>query len=264
MANNKLKILFIGCGNMGKAILEAFIASDANLEYHVLDHNISDIESIQTYQNFDEIEINPDIILIAVKPQSLIEISQSLKKLTNTKTLIISILAGTSIKTIADIVGNDRKIIRVMPNIAAKNKNSTSSCFFNNNIPNDEKSFIISLIKKFGICTVIESEEDMHISTIINGGAIAYFALIIKYIKESALTHAKSISEQDMKELIYNTYKNLLELNLDEDEIISKICSKAGTTEAVIKELKKQELDKIIKNAIKSGVERSKEIEKNN
>ena len=262
MANNKKKILFIGCGNMGMAILDAFMSSDINLEYHVIDKNLEQNPALTLYQNFNEIKIIPDIVLIAVKPQSLKEIKQNLQDICNTSTLIISVLAGTKCQTIANIVGDDHKITRVMPNIAAKNRNSTSSCFFNHNLLDDEKIFIINLIKKFGMCAVIDSEEDMHISTIINGGAIAYFALIIKYIKESALTHSDSISEKEMKNLIYNTYQNLLELDLNEDDIISKICSKAGTTEAVINELKKQDLDKVIRNAIASGVARSKEIEK--
>ena len=138
------------------------------------------------------------------------------------------------------------------------------SCFFNNNLSDVEKTSVVNLIEKFGICQIIESENDMHISTIINGGAIAYFALIIKYIKKSALKHSSSISEEDMKKNIYNTYQNLLELNLDEDEIISKICSKKGTTESVINELNNQNIEKIIDNSITKGVARSKEIEKLN
>lgn len=249
---------------MGKAILDAFISSDTNLEYHVLDKNLKQSPEITLYQSFSEIKTTADIVIIAVKPQSLNDITQNLQDICNKKTLIISILAGTKCQTIANILGEDYKIIRVMPNIAAKNKNSTSSCFFNKNVSDTEKGYIINLIQKFGICSVLQSEEDMHISTIINGGAIAYFALIIKYIKESALAHADSISEKEMQNLIYNTYQNLLELKLDEDEIIAKICSKGGTTEAVITELKNQNLDKVIQNAIANGIARSKAIEKIN
>ncbi|MBT4989604.1 MAG: NAD(P)-binding domain-containing protein [Rickettsiales bacterium] len=264
MENKKQTILFIGCGNMGKAILSSLAKNCSNINYAVIDRNYSTShKNITTYGSIEDLNCTPDVIFLAIKPQILPQLKNDLIKITNGNTLIISILAGTNTKQIEDIVGKNSKIIRLMPNIAAISANSTSSCFFNKNINQADRNFATSLFKSFGICEILSDEYDMHISTLINGGAIAYFALIIKYLKQAALKNAKSLTESQINSLIYNTYENLLELNKTEDDVISLICSKKGTTESVIESLNNQNLENIIANAIEKGMERSKELEKN-
>lgn len=259
------KVLFFGCGNMGTAILTSLISNFANLDFFVIDNNFNNTSTnVTKISNALELKFKPDIIFLAVKPQTLPEIKDDLKHITTNDNIIISILAGTSTDSIAQITGAKSKIVRLMPNIAAIKSNSTSSCFFNKNLNPVEKDFILELFKSFGICETLSDESDMHISTIINGGAIAYLALIVKYIKQSALKHSTSLTEQQIHNLLYNTYQNLIDLDKDEDELISLICSKKGTTEAVIDSLKNQKIEQIIAKAIEDGVLRSIELGKKN
>jgi pyrroline-5-carboxylate reductase len=262
---NKKQILFIGCGNMGNAILSSLVQNCTDVQFSVIDGNFKNpYNNVTTYKDVDALNFIPDAIFIGVKPQILSQIKDDLAKIITKHNIVISMLAGTSTEQIAAITGTGRKIARVMPNIAAMKGNSTSSCYFNENMSEDDKDFAITLFKHFGICEVLSDEEDMHISTLINGGAIAYFALIIKYFKQAAVKNAKNLTEEQINNLLYNTYKNLLEVNKPEDEIISLICSKKGTTEAVIESLKKQSLEQLISKAIEDGMIRSKELGKNN
>lgn len=264
MANNKTNILFIGCGNMGSAILKA-IQDNNNFKIFVIDRNFKNSSSqtttVKTIKDFNE---KIDILILGMKPQSLNNIDPAIKPKISLETLIVSLLAGTNTNEIEEIFGSDKKVVRLMPNIAALKQTSTSSCFFNGNNNEKDKNLALSIFENFGICEILSDEADMHISTIINGGAIAYFALIIKYMKKAALKNSKSLTSEQLDNLIYNTYQNLLDLNIDEDEIIKLICSKKGTTETVINSLKQQNIEAIIENAIDAGVSRSIELSKGN
>ena len=113
MTTKKFKdtIGLVGVGNMGKAIIEGIITNKVfkSREIFVYDKISEKAASFaadwQTNQALSHAEIssNCGIIILAVKPQDLKDTLEELKPL-KPKTLIISILAGTPIKQIRQIM----------------------------------------------------------------------------------------------------------------------------------------------------------------
>ena len=247
---------------MGSAIFDSIHKKYPKHHYHIIDPIYQNkAVNVNIYNDFNHYSNNKsDIIFLGVKPQTLPNISNELTKICTKNNILISMLAGISTSQLSNIIGSEKKILRIMPNMAAINSNSTTSCFFNKNINQDEIKAILPLLKSFGSVEKLISEEDMHISTIINGGGMAFFALIMSYFKKSAKIYADHLSDQQIHNLFYHTLENFLEMNISEDKLIEKICSKKGTTEAVIESFNKQKLENIINNALKAGVKRSKNL----
>ncbi|HAN7100801.1 TPA: NAD(P)-binding domain-containing protein, partial [Escherichia coli] len=121
------KIGFIGCGNMGKAILGGLIASGQVLPGQIWVYTPSpdkvaalhDQFGINAAESAQEVAQIADIIFAAVKPGIMIKVLSEITSSLNKDSLVVSIAAGITLDQLARALGHDRKIIRAMPNTPA-------------------------------------------------------------------------------------------------------------------------------------------------
>lgn len=111
-------ILFIGCGNMGGAMLRGWLAagmppSRFTVVDPVLDQTPSGVELLRELP-----ERRFDAILLGVKPQLLGEVAPQLAGLTRGAT-VLSILAGVELASLASRFPEAGALVRIMPNLAA-------------------------------------------------------------------------------------------------------------------------------------------------
>ena len=154
-----MTIGFIGCGNMGTAIIkgitqakiiesEKIFAYDnyaPSLEKTVADHGIIKCESAK------EIVMNADYVVLAVKPNMIAEVLKEINfELEKKDTVIISIAAGKTIDFIRDNLTHDNKIVRVMPNINAKVAAACSAYCTNKLVTDNEKAEIETIFGAVG------------------------------------------------------------------------------------------------------------------
>ena len=121
------KIGFIGCGNMGKAILGGLIASGKVAADHISVYTPSAEKvnalageyGINAAQSAQDIARDADIIFVAVKPNIILNVLADINTSLQKETLLVSVAAGVTLSQLATAVGHDRKIIRAMPNTPA-------------------------------------------------------------------------------------------------------------------------------------------------
>ncbi|MGP7818015.1 pyrroline-5-carboxylate reductase [Niallia sp. 01092] len=118
-------IHFIGGGQMAEAIIRALLTNNVyiNDQISVFDVNDSRCELLQkkyqivTTSSPIEKLASADLIVIAVRPQDDLEtICQNIKEESSSDAVIISIVAGVTIKKLTSYLGENRSIIRVIPN----------------------------------------------------------------------------------------------------------------------------------------------------
>ena len=119
------KFGFIGCGNMGGALINALTKTVKAQDIAVCDFDKQKAESFAknlgvTVLTSKEIALNCDFVVLGVKPQVMqnviAEFSAELK--TREKVTIVTMAAGISIEKIRSFIGKDLAIIRIMPNTA--------------------------------------------------------------------------------------------------------------------------------------------------
>lgn len=119
MKTDKQQIGIIGTGNMGGAIIRGISRAKFNSDIRIFDADKTKIipfkseSGVIAAETIEEIIAVSDILILAVKPDIILKVSSSLNSFSG---IIISIAAGISIKSIADSAGEDKKIIRAMPN----------------------------------------------------------------------------------------------------------------------------------------------------
>jgi len=235
----KYNIGILGYGNMGKAILELFqkqsdLKKKAN--FFVYSLNLKKIKNATKVKNIDELVKNSDIIFLCLKPQDFFK----LKAQKNKKIILISIMAGVSIARIKKVFAGGR-VIRTMPNLPLQvgqgligwtaNKKQFSAAEFN---------LVKKILSSLGKSIYVNNEKKIDAITAISGSGPAYVFLFINALIKAAknLGFDKKQSELIVMQTMTGSLSYLqAQDNLEFDQLIKKVASKGGTTEAALKEL---------------------------
>ena len=262
--------LLIGCGNLGKIILEGFIKKKRKIS--VLEKNINVCKKIK--KKFPHVECFSDqnkvnwdkvnYIMICVKPKDSKKVVSEIKNYFNKNHVILSFIAGLQTKTISKWIISKSSVLRVMPNIFISSNNSSIGVY-SNDLNKNIKNKIVKDFGEFGDIVWVKKEEKIDFFTAMFGGGPAYLFYILnclnKIIKKNGFTESQSLSA--IKLLLKGVLEDINKKNYKFSESIQTVASKGGTTEEGLKVLsKRNNLFKLFEKAIMSAEKKSKIISK--
>ena len=266
------KIGVIGFGNIAKAIITPL------LEQNILkpEEIICLVNSKKSFENIKKnykYKINIyhlncseanlvwhcPIKLLAVKPQQLKNIKEINFAETN-KHILISILAGVSLKTLETIFPK-HNCIRTVTNIPITIGQGLTGISWNNDIDDEYKIFIRNIFESSG--KVFELSEDyLDIFLALTSSAPAIIALIIDALGDGGLSGGltKKLSEELVIDMIFGTVFMMKELNVSPSELKNMVTSPAGTTIAALRILEKKGFRSALIESIIGAMNKSKEF----
>jgi pyrroline-5-carboxylate reductase len=216
-------MLLFGCGNMGRAMLDGWLAGGFDpAAFVVVDPHAKDLPT-GVVTNADR-QFN--IALLAIKPQIFAELAGNFETLLTPDALVISILAGTRIETLqAKLPG--RTIIRLMPNLAAALGKSPLGLF-------PRQNGLDELFAPLGNAFWLDSEEQMDAVTALAGSGPAF---VYRFIDALAGAGAKlGLSPEQALGLATSMVEGAAQLaatsDADPKELARRVTSPGGTTAA--------------------------------
>ena len=262
---SKQEIVIVGCGKMGSALLKGWLAEglDPN-EITIIDPNPSDWLIKQTVRLNKTLPINPSIVLIAVKPQMMPDVVPKLNKLGNSKTLFISIAAGTSISYFQRILGNQTPIVRAMPNTPASIGKGITAIIANAYVSDIELKTIEKLLSSVGEIVSLDSEEQMDAVTAVSGSGPAYVFHLIEALADAGQANGLNaeLSMTLAKATVAGAGLLAEKSNEDPTNLRINVTSPGGTTAAALKILMDQDtgFNPLLSKAVEAASNRSKEL----
>jgi pyrroline-5-carboxylate reductase len=258
----KKTIGIIGFGNMGSSIGRALKEKDWRVYIYDKDKSKSRKEKdIFICKNYEEIIKIASIMIIAIKPQDISGFIDRVRPLIlKYKPLIISIAAGVSTAFFEKMLKKAR-VIRVMPNLAAKKRLSIS--FIS---PGQfAKDSDIKLAREIFNCigeSIIIKESFLDKVTAISGSGPGYVYYFMDSLYESALL--LGFRKDVAKKIVFQTFWGAINLIKDQKENfkawIKKVASKGGTTQAALDVWERNNFKNLFKKAIKAAYARAKEL----
>ena len=255
----KIDINILGLGNLGTAFFEG-LRKNSNINLHLYEENEQTRRSLlKLYDTkiLPNIEtIDSGILILCIKPQNIKDFFKSSSNKIGENVLICSPVAGLEIETVNQYVEN--KIIRIMPNLLIRENNGFIP--FVKNYDGDYLNFIDVGLSFLGNTEEFD-EELFALITAISGSGPAWFYELSNQLVNSATK--LGMNENDATNLIKGLIKALPNLiNEDDtfDELVNKVKSPKGTTEAGLNSLIVDNFDNIIFNAIRQATNRSIEI----
>jgi pyrroline-5-carboxylate reductase len=197
---------------------------------------------------------NSDLVLLAVKPNVLDEVAPDLVQ---AGTPLLSILAGTSLKTLHEALpGLD--LIRVMPNLGAQLRQGVLCVVFPKEADDARRRLTTELLGLVG--EVIELDENLiDAATAIMGSSPGYFALMAEVLVEAGvkegLTEAQAIR---MVAKAMSATGGLLELH-EPGALKRAVASPGGMTEAGLDALEGHRIRDILLAAVDASLKRVRE-----
>lgn len=264
MLSNKPRITVIGCGNMGGAFAQSLLKVN-DIELCLYDsflpcaQNIAKGSSAKVLCSMQEAQ-GSNVVIIAVKPQVLPSIYEELSALK--PGFFISIAAGVTLEKLKANLRTD-KVVRFMPNIAAKVGAAVTAVAFSEALDENEKSLAMSIASAVG--SAFELEEKLFSAFIgISGSGIAYMfefmhQMAMGGVREGiAYPKALSIVADTMisaAKLQKQTGENAIELE-------TRVCSAKGTTIEGVAKLSQNNFAGAILEAVSAAARKSEELEK--
>lgn len=278
-----MTIGFVGTGNMGGAILKGYCKSQAAEGQRILIHNrtternvematairnaLDRAKSAGVISNGPEVEICNDnrtlaeesnMVIIGVEPKDVKAVLEEIKPYSG---VVVSMAAGVDIKSMAEVLGSDAKIIRIMPNTPAQVGEAMTSMSRNGNVNNEEFEKARKVFEAIG--KVEEVSEDMiHCVIGVSGSSPAYTYMYIGALMEAAI--AEGMSEAKARtfaaQAVLGAAKVVLEGNISPDQLTKNVCSPGGATIEAVITLKDSGFEEIVQKAFGAAVSRSREM----
>lgn len=263
------KIGFIGCGHMASAIIKGVLSSGFSPKENVIASEMSE-EFAQNRAKELGISVitdnkilakDCDVIVLATKPNAIIDVLAGIKDELSADKLIISIAAGVSTKTMEDAISKEIAVIRVMPNAGAMILEGMSGIVKGKFAKEEQVKFVEELFSKIGKCIIID-EDKIDVLTAISGSGPAFF---YKTINEIARAGEKLGLEYEKALLLsiqtaIGSAKIMLDSDLTPEELVDRIATKGGCTEVGVNFMNEQKTDELFYELIKQTAQKAKEL----
>jgi pyrroline-5-carboxylate reductase len=263
---------FIGAGNMASSLIAGLCADGydpqkiwaSDLDAEKLDSLASRFGINTTANNLAVIE-NSQLVVLAVKPQSMREVATGLAAtVRRCKPLIISLAAGVTEAAIDRWLGGGNDIVRCMPNTPALVKTGATALHGNDNISAEQRSRAEAVLRAVGVAVWVDREELLDAVTALSGSGPAYFFLFMEAMEEAALK--LGLEPVTARLLTQQTALGAARLAMESDEspaeLRRKVTSPGGTTERAIGRFEAEGLRALVLDAMQAAEQRALELSK--
>lgn len=259
-----MKIAIIGYGNMGSGIAKQLACSHQISLYDRHPEKIQlgpSFSHMKLSQNLQEAISEAEIILLCIKPKDLNDLALELKAHIKTHQILVSVLAGISLKTLKEIWGAQYTIVRTMPNLAVQYGQGLIGCAESPEIHSALKQQLSLLFSPLGQILWL-SEDKIDAFTSLAGSGPAFICTFIESMIDAGI--AMGFSSTDATSIVIQTLKGTLSL-LEESkkhpaELRWQISSPAGTTIAGQSALEKANVRSGIIDTFMAAYRRAKEF----
>jgi pyrroline-5-carboxylate reductase len=262
-------ILLAGAGKMGGAMLSGWLVQGLDAKrVAVVEPNPSD-----ETRGFEArgVRLNPaandigtvEVLVLAVKPQMFAEAGPQLKSFISPSTLVVSIMAGTTMATIESVCGG--KVIRAMPNTPAAIGRGITVAVASKDISPDQRATTDAMLSAVGAVEWTDDETLMDAVTAVSGSGPAYVFLLAEELARAGIAAglppalATKLARETVAgsgELLYRSYS-------DSATLRKNVTSPGGTTAAALEVLMGPDgFEPLLTRAVAAATKRSKELAK--
>ncbi len=265
-------LVLVGCGKMGSALLQGWLAhglapgdafvvepAPALREQVRTTHGIAAVAEIKALPQ----ELRPRALVFAVKPQMMATVLPAYRPLAQSGALVVSIAAGTAIARFEAAFGTETPIVRAMPNTPAAIGQGVTALYANAQVSPAQKALAETLMAAVGAVHWTADEDHMHAITAMAGGGPAYVFLLIETLAKAG--ERCGLPAELAWPLARATVAGSGALAARSDTPVAvlrqNVTSPGGTTQAALEVLMAEDgVQPLFDRAIAAGTQRSREL----
>lgn len=262
-----LDINIYGCGNMTQAIFLGLRGQPLDLKVNTYTPSFVRAKNLAKELGgnaFEKIIQMPDsrFHFLGCKPQQFDVLNESLKSKLRTDDVLVSIMAGKTIKTIQKQTGLS-KVVRVMPSTPSLVKKGISLVINSSEVTQEELQNVINLFKGVSKVVKTKTEDEFDRITTVSGCGPAYifeFARIFSdYLEKNNIT--KGTADLVALELFSGASKLMNDGHESFESLRNKVTSKGGMTFEALESFKNDGLESVLEKGLDSAYDRAKSLD---
>ena len=264
-----LRIGFLGAGKMATALAhgwsktglsraESMLASDPVPQARQAFTSETGVRA--TTDNREVVEAS-DLLILAVKPQTMKTLLAEIRPVTANRHLIISIAAGITLRHLSDGLGPDRRVIRVMPNTPCLVSASASGFSPGESATSEDIALVDRLLNAVGRAFRLP-EHLLDAVTGLSGSGPAFVYVMIEALSDGGVRVGlpRDVATILAAQTVFGAAKMVLETGLHPGVLKDMVTSPGGTTIAGLHALERGGLRATLMDAVEAATRRSSEL----
>jgi pyrroline-5-carboxylate reductase len=259
------KILLVGCGKMGSAMLAGWLERGiAATDVVVVEPSAPDLGTVRVVTSDSVIpdDFSPDVVIFAVKPQVMAEVVPPYARFQGS--VFLSIAAGKTIAFFRRHLGDKAVMVRAMPNTPAAVRRGITVCCAEPAVPAAARDLCQSLLEAVGEVGWVEDEGLMDVVTAVSGSGPAYIFLLAEAMEAAGLAQGlpPALAERLARATVAGAGE-LLRLSPESAAQLRKnVTSPGGTTAAALSVLMAENrgIPSLMTEAVAAATRRGREL----
>ncbi len=249
MDQKKMKLGFIGTGNMAGAIMGGIIRNKIFAPAEIIGADIS-LDSrervkktygIETTDDNKEAAKRSEVLVLSVKPQFYAETIAEIRDSIDKTQIVITIAPGKTLAWLEEQFGKEVRIIRTMPNTPALVGEGMTAACTNRYVTEGEKEYALKILSAFGKVEIVP-EHLIDAVVAVSGSSPAYVFMFIEAMADAAVAEGmpRQQAYRFAAQAVLGSAKMVLETGKHPGELKDMVCSPAGTTIEAVRVLEER------------------------
>jgi pyrroline-5-carboxylate reductase len=262
-------IAFIGGGNMASCIIGGMIANGFSAQDIIVSEpgdesrlRLEDTYGLTTLTDNQTATKQADLIVLAVKPQIMRNVTIDLAPALGANAVVVSIAAGIPLGALQAWLGADTAIVRAMPNTPAMLLEGATGLFANQHVDPAKRDLVTTIFQAIGYACWVETEAQIDAVIAVSGSGPAYFFRIIEIMQK--VGQELGLPEQIARELSLQTAlgsaRMATESGTGAGQLREQVTSPGGTTQAALNTFEQLGLEATFREAMRSALNRAEEM----
>lgn len=266
-----LKVGFIGVGNMAQAMIKGLVESKTISPQAIFASNRSpgklqkakELYGIQPCFSNEELIEKCDVVILAMKPQDMIESVDPISGLFNQNQIVISLAAGITLRTLQKKIPQTR-IVRLMANTPALIRKGLFAYVCSDN-QESLATVVEDLCKPMGSVFEMKDEDQLEAFMISCSSGTGFIFELMMYWQD--WIEERGIDPEDARQMVVETFLGSAELAAQNketslEELQNKVTSKKGITAAGLQSMRELEIERTLRYSFEKAALRNQELAK--
>lgn len=261
-------IAFVGCGNMGRALLAGLVEGAVPPEQVRVSTRRPE-RAVALAERYGVVAAatnaacveGADVVLLAVKPQILPQVATQIAASVHPDALILSVAAGVTTGSIERALGGSPRVVRSMPNTPAVIKQSATAIAPGTHAHDEDLKLADAFFSAIGRVVTV---EELHLDAVtgLSGSGPAYVFLMIEAFADAGVK--VGLSREIATDLAVQTIKGAAAMLQQTGEhpgrLKDQVTSPGGTAIAGLHTLEEGGLRTTIMNAVEAATHRARQL----
>ncbi len=275
---SNVRLAFIGCGVMAEAIIAGLlrrklVGADQIAGSHPRQARREELHVKYGIEMFEQnreaaLEATPvepnggSLVVLAVKPQRLRRVLEELKGSLIKEQLVVSVVAGARIETIAEELLHP-SIVRTMPNTPAQIGEGVTAWTGSADVTEKQERQVCAMLDALGKTVRVENEHQIDMATALSATGPTYIFLVMEALIDAGvhMGFSRHVAQELVHQMLLGSVLFAKESHKHPAELRNMVTSPGGTSAEAIYQMEKGSLRTVLSKAVWAAYQRAEALD---